>query len=521
MAFILPPAQYLMRTNSSVNRGSFDNPYQNGLKNGGNCPIIFPGTQVQNGGGNEGIYFGLASQNSTTAFDASINTKVIVTSFQFNAPNRIQVGTKAQRGVVARLLSGSGTANYREFIIGGNDTPLGSAQDGPVTICIDLSAVSNDSDGGSYDNSNATGWGFGTFKFNQVGSSSNLVYFQRVFLFDTGKGQPNIPVFTGVSSFDDAVDFVQGDGYTTKIGNWCKRSGLSIFLPCPFSFGDGINPVQFDDGIISIDSPSDNLNNQENFRLTNDAMRVYYNPSPNPLDNSLILKNNYTWGTAAKWNLDVEAPHTLSGNFTGMGDITSGSGGILSGNFNLANGSSVISNGANIDNINVKGDVKILGDSINMFVGLTITDDLDFNTAGTYTLIGCNVNNITNSSSGNVIINNISSILDTDNAGTGAGEVNIVNTVEISFQINDEDTGLPIENARIEIIKSSDKTRLFSPLETDSNGEASIDFNFSSEINIEGWVRQYDLSGIDYTPKNYTGKIKNNGFNTSITLKQI
>ena len=137
-------------------------------------PITFGGAQVTNAGGNEGIYFGLDSQNSTTNFDASSNTKVMLTSVQFNAPNRIQVGTKAQRGVVARLTSGSGGSDYREFVIGGNDTPFASSQAGPVTICLDLSSTSNDSSVGSYDNSSVTGWGYGTFKFNLAGGSSNL-----------------------------------------------------------------------------------------------------------------------------------------------------------------------------------------------------------------------------------------------------------------------------------------------------------------------------------------------------------
>ena len=64
MAFNLPDAQYLMRSNSSSNRGSFDSAFQTGQKTGGNLPITFVAAQVQNGGGNEGIYFGMDSQNT-------------------------------------------------------------------------------------------------------------------------------------------------------------------------------------------------------------------------------------------------------------------------------------------------------------------------------------------------------------------------------------------------------------------------------------------------------------------------
>jgi len=483
MAFNLPSAQYLMRSNSSINRGSFDNAFQNGLKTGGNCPIIFSGTQVQNGGGNEGIYFGLDSQNSTSSKDASVNTKVMLTSVQFNAPNRIQVGSKAQRGVVARVTSGSGGGNYREFIIGGNDSPFASSQAGPVTICIDLSSTSNDSSGGSYDNSNATGWGFGTFKFNLAGGASNLCFFQRVFLFDTGKGEPNLPTFTGNSNFDEVVSLVLGNDYTDKIGLWSTKSGTSIFLPIPFSIGDGVNPTNFNDNGLSINSPLDNAFNQENFRLTNDAMRVYLNTIDG---DSVILTGSYSWGTSANWDFDISNTSTcdLSGNFVGMGDFTLGSSVKAGGNFNLASGSSVICNGANIDTINVQGDVKILGDSVIDFSGLTITGDLDFDTAGTYTLTGCNVNNITNSSSGNVVINNIASILSTDNAGTGAGQVDIISLSSITFNNIEIGSDIVIKDPAIESDGSDNNVvQRFSDVAT-----TSITWNYTSAppiVNIE------------------------------------
>ena len=264
-----------MNTNASNNRGSFDSGFQLGQKTAGNLPITSNATQVTNSGGNEGIYFGLDSQTSTSSSDASTNTKVLLTSVQFNAPNRIQVGTLAQRGVVARLTSGSGASDYREYRIGGNDTPFASAQAGPVTICLDLSVDGEDDSGGTYDNSDVTGWGYGTFKVNLAGNNSSLCFFQRVFLFDTEKGGANLPTFTGNSNFDDALSVIQGSDYTTKIGAWFTKSGSSFFAPMPFSFGDGASAVNFDDQGVAVVSPANNASGQENFRLTNNAMRVY------------------------------------------------------------------------------------------------------------------------------------------------------------------------------------------------------------------------------------------------------
>jgi len=402
MAFNLPPAQYLMNQNSSNNRGSFDDVFSNGLKTGGNLPITSSGTQVSNSAGSRGIYFGLNSQTSTVAQDASANTKVMLTSVQFNAPNRIQVGTKAQRGVVARLTSGAGGTNYREFIIGGNDSPFASSQAGPVTICIDLSSDSNDSSGGTYDNSNATGWGFGTFKFNLAGGSSNLNFFQRVFLFDTGKGEPNLPAFTGAANFDDAVNLVFGSDYTTKIGAWCPKSGSAIFLPIPFSIGDGSTATTFDDSGAAIISPSDNALNQENFRLTNNAMRVYWNASGADV---VTLSGGYSWGSAAPWDFnEAIGVCTLSGTFVGMGEFKIGSAVTANGSFNLASGAALVSEGADITGVSVAGNVNLVGGSVTSLDGVNIGGALSFDTAGTYTITNSTIEEVVNTSGGTVDI---------------------------------------------------------------------------------------------------------------------
>ena len=323
----------------------------------------------------------------------------------------------AQRGIVARLTSGVGASDYREYRIGGNDTPFGSAQTGPVTICLDLSAAGQDASGGSYDNSDATGWGYGTFKVNLVGSNSNLNFFQRVFLFDTGKSEPNLPTFTGASSFDDAIAVVQGDGYTTKIGAWLTKSGSSFFIPAPFSLGDGSSPITFDDQGAAVVSPFDNASGQENFRLTNDAMRVYLDTRDNAAD-SVTLSGSYAWGTAAPWDFSQSnaGTCTLSGNFNGMGEFSLGSSVTANGTFNLASGEAVVSEGANINGITVRGDLNLVGSSVTALQNVTVDGALDFDTAGTYTLTSCNIEEVTNSSGGTVIINNAGSTI---NINTG------------------------------------------------------------------------------------------------------
>jgi hypothetical protein len=326
--------------------------------------------------------------------------------------------------------------NYLDFFVGGNDTPFCASQAGPVTICIDLSATNNDLTVGTFDPSQVSAYGHASVRLNLVGSSTTQTFFQRSFLFTTTKGSSNIPNFTGSSNFDDAVSLVQGSGYTTKIGAWLTKSGSSFFVPCPLSFGDGTSAVSFDDQGVSVVSPGDNVPNQENFRLTNNAMRVYLDTRDNAAD-SVILRGNYTWGTAAPWDFSQsnQGTCTLSGNFNGMGDFTIGSSVTASGVFSLASGSKLIVDGAAIDGTTVNGDLDLISvpstapspvwdsaaiwdsSAIWSFAGgqvisnVTVTGTLNFDTAGSYTFSNCNIGEVTNSSGGNVTITSDNSVI--------------------------------------------------------------------------------------------------------------
>jgi hypothetical protein len=116
-----------------------------------------------------------------------------------------------------------------------------------------------------------------------------------------------------------------------------------------------------------------------------------------------------------------------------MGDFTLGSSVTATGLFDLASGSSVIINGANADTATVRGDVKIQGDSVTTFTGLTVEGALDFDTAGTYVLSNCTINEVTNSSGGAVTIQVDGSIINT-NTGPNITLVSpdVVFTVEVN-----------------------------------------------------------------------------------------
>lgn len=459
MAFNLPSAQELHTTSATTNVALIGNNLDLGIKGGGNLPINSSATEIQNqnasnaNGPVTGLMFGLDGQDVLGSYDVTTNTRVLIWSMQFNAPNRIQVTDIARGGVTFWLGSGTNPKNnYIEFKIGGNDTPFASSQNGPVTMCIDLADTSYNSSVGTFDPTDVSAYGFGTVHVRLNGNNFGICYFQRSFLLETSKGAANLPTFTGTSNFDNAVTLIQGDNYTNKIGNWVTKAGVSFFVPCPFSFGDGTSPITFNDNGVSVISPSSNASKQENFRLTDDAMRVYLDTADSSSD-SVTLSGNYTWGTPAQWDFDIsnQSICTLSGTFSGMGNFKLGSSVQSTGIFTLATGYSVVSNGANINSSTINGDLQLQGISVTYFNNLEVTGNLEFDTAGTYQLEKCNIASVTNTSGGTVTIQSTGSTIGSSLSPTiiiqNLRTISITNIVDGSrMQVFNVTTNLEILN---------------------------------------------------------------------------
>ena len=136
-------------------------------KSGGNLPITDSASRVQyydnsygmGGGAAQGVFFGMSSTSQQTI--GSVNATdplLMIWSVQFNSPNRIQVADQAAGGV--RFWVGSGSTpyeNYREYYIGGNDTPFASAMAGPDAICVDLNASNYDNTVGNFVSTDVSG----------------------------------------------------------------------------------------------------------------------------------------------------------------------------------------------------------------------------------------------------------------------------------------------------------------------------------------------------------------------------
>jgi len=462
MTFILPAAANLHNATADDNVGSIGGTtLVLRQKTAGNLPITTSASRIQfnPATGAEGVFFGIDGQTLLGSLDVTSTPALMIWSVQFNAPNRIQVSDHISGGLRFWLGSGNNpTSNYKEFYIGGNDTPFASAMAGPVTICIDLSDTSNENTIGTFDASDVSAYGIGTLHFEIAGSQYGEIHTQRSFLLDTTKSGANLPYFTGSSSFDDAVTKVQGTSYTNKIGNWVTKSGSSFFIPCPFAFGDDVLGISFDDNGASVVSPASNATNQENFRLTDDAMRVYLKTLNTNAD-TVTLSGSYTWGTASPWDFGQNKPLavcTLSGTFSGMGEFLMGPSVIATGTFNLAPGADVVSTGANLDGATVQRNVTINGNTVDTFVGLKIGRTLKFTTVGTYYLTNCEIGiNVVNLSGGNITVQLDNTFVNNANTDPTITIIQAPRTITLkNLQVNSEvrvyESGTTTEIAGIE-----------------------------------------------------------------------
>ena len=519
MTFVLPSAQYLMTSNS--NRGLVGSNTQ-GTKSAGNLPINTNAQQFLNTTGSSAtgaisqIFFGLTSQSSTGGFDMSADSRVIVTSVQYNAPNRIQSATMANNGASIDVVSGTTENNFKRFLVGGNDTPFCSAQAGANTLCIDPTSISNDSSGGTFNDTNVSGWGWGCVRFNLSGSSSLQCFFQRVFLFQTTKDAADIPKFTGAGSdWDEAFIAVQGSNYTTTIGKWLSKVGSAFFVPCPFQFGDGSTATTFNDEGATIVSPADNATGAENFRLTNQSMRVYVSLRNNAAD-IVNLSGTYVWGTAAPWDFnqnDAAVININGASFSGMGNFTVGSSVSGAAIFNLNAAAQVRVNGADLDGSTVNGDCDILGSSVTTLTNLKVTGTIDFDTAGTYTIDGGSLGDVT-ASGGNVILNLTNgATASTATPGTGSGQVQIINTAVITVNGVVSGSRLYIEaTATVGSVTSGDVV----VNETVTTDPFTSNFAFEGNLSVKFWVRKA-TSVPFYKEFLGTGTITANGLEVNVS----
>lgn len=297
-----------------------------GAREAGNLPITEFATEIKVNSANtlSGIQF-LFKPSST--YDVSTSTKVLLWHSQFNAPNRIQVDDLVNGGVRFRLTSGSPTSltDYREWYIGGNDSPFAECIKGQVPFVIDLDAASKTEDG-FYDNTDVNKYAILFNSKHIVDTDGNWNFQGKAYVLGTERGDADIPMFSGTSDFTQAVTLVQGTDYTDKIGNWIRQTGSVVFMDMPFQIGDGTTATSFNDNGLTVVSPANDTPTDPRYQLTDKAMQVHVHMRDD-FNDIATLSGNYLWGTRAQFDFsqDKDSQIELDGTlFKGMGQILVG-----------------------------------------------------------------------------------------------------------------------------------------------------------------------------------------------------
>jgi hypothetical protein len=253
-----------------------------------------------------GIYWEFLASGG---YDVSSDTRIMVYTVQFNAPNRIQMATASNNGFVVRLGSGSGSppANYRTWQVGGNDVFMGKSREFPRMIVIDLNDSTYDAEIGTFDNTDIQCFGQGTVRFDIVGGSTNFCYLQRLFVFETTKNATNIPRFTGSNSDWDDIITALGTTYTTKISHeWIAREGNVFSLACPVEIGNNSSITTFNDNGASVFWSNANDATDPRVRITENAFRVYLNLRNNASDTATFSGFYNAGNSYPPWNFDQD-----------------------------------------------------------------------------------------------------------------------------------------------------------------------------------------------------------------------
>ena len=146
----------------------------------------------------------------------------------------------------------------------------------------------------------------------------------------------------------------------------------------------------------------------------------------------------------------------------------------------------------------------------------TAGTDVGVTPTGNETIL-CNV------SAGEVLTINVATGASTPSvANSGTGTVDVVaGLLPLTINVKDSSTGLGIPDARVMVQRDDTKATIISG-NTNASGVYSESVAASYDtVDYVGWVRQMDLVGTDYTPKDISGTISSTGFDITIVLDPI
>lgn len=202
-------------------------------------------------------------------------------------------------------------------------------------------------------------------------------------------------------------------------------------------------------------------------------------------------------------SLVIDATALNSRNFTGtIATIKAST--FTGGALTNSNGSVTTKNGSLLNGGTFDCNVNYQSGANTTLTNVTVNEVVDFNTAGSYTLDGCTISEVTNSSSGNITI----TLLNGASINTNTGP-NI--TLSQPAIISNQNI---VDQSRVQIINTTKSIKLDNSIVIGSNGYSSTVNLLSSDADIGDFIKlkaTYQVGTTAKKPLELTGVLTSNG----------
>lgn len=351
-----------------------------------------------------------------------------------NAWNRISINTLVNDGFQVGLSSDTNYTHVRRWTVGGRDTVFGQLL-GRNVIVID-SNNTGDFNNGTFNNASVDrfSWTFNT----QGGWSNTQSWFFCSHAFRVFKTKAGACGIYGADA--NLKDFA--DACVTEAWILTETSKDVYNLHAPFKFGNGVNATTITESNVSITIPTPAKDNGDNrLHYEDDSVPIYADPVAG--DTTTLDGFTFNCGIPSVFDFDTNVGADWTWNnltITNSGQVTIGADHTVSGVITTAGTNRVFLNGGVVDNTVFNCDVTM--QTATDLTDVTINGILRINTGAASTLNFSNVtvDDVRNSNASTTLTINATngSSLPTTDGGTGAGQVNIAQNVQITL------TGLPL-----------------------------------------------------------------------------
>lgn len=126
-----------------------------------------------------------------------------------------------------------------------------------------------------------------------------------------------------------------------------------------------------------------------------------------------------------------------------------------------------------------------------------------------------------NVGSGTVTIS-VSSTATVPSIRSAGATVNVVSgQVTLRVDVEDEDTGAVISEARVYLHEKGNTSNVLMNQECGADGFTSVSLTYTAPLDVVGWVREQSLTAPDYVQKDIAGTITSSGLTIAVKLKPI